>query len=101
MVQWLRVCSTLAEDLSFIPRTHVGWLTTAVIPAPGLSKAPTNTHMQTNKNNNYLLFLYLKNILYILILYNRIYLLYIIAYNYNISIYNYICCNYNIQHNIY
>lgn len=91
MVQWLGVCTILTENLNFIPRTHVGWLTTAVIPAPGLPKAPINTHMQTNKNNNYLLFLYPKNILYILILYNMIYILYTVTYNYNILIYNYIC----------
>jgi hypothetical protein len=40
------VWTALAEDQSFIPRTHVGQLITAVIPTPGHLKAPTNTHLQ-------------------------------------------------------
>lgn len=76
MVQWLRVCTILTENLNFIPRTHVGWVTTAGNTSSRVPKTPINTHMQTNKNNNYLLFLYPKSTLYILILYNRIYFIY-------------------------
>lgn len=34
LAQWLEALAALAEDLALAPRTHRGWLTTTVTPAP-------------------------------------------------------------------
>jgi hypothetical protein len=66
MERWLRVHSVLQEDLSFIPRTHVGGLQLSITSAPwepmpssvflwGLySCACELTHVKNNKNKSFL-----------------------------------------------